>query len=687
MNPTLESGRRVWWLMAVTSVGIVSLASSAAQRGTLPHIAPVLPLHAEARRAPIPAMFLATPGGGFAARTPTTSVELEAGGRARFSGGLELSLDGARADVFPEGLEPLAAKVSFFGGNEPSKWKAGLASFGGVRYRGIYPGIDMIYRTRARLKSEFIVAPGTDPAVIRMRFTGSKSLQVGPDGVLRVTTESGELRDEHLEVFQSISGRRVNIPARFRLIEPNLADFELESYDRNSELVIDPVISYSSYLGGSRIDQITGVAVDAAGASSGCGWTDSQTFPVLSSSRGFSGSVEAFVAKISPAGALEWASFIGGSGDDRALSIGVDPQGNSYLVGYTASGNFPVLGALQVTKSGGRDVFVTKINAAGSAIVYSTFWGGSGNDQANGVAVDAYGQPYVVGETESPNFPTVFAWKSAFGGLRDAFHFKIGVNGTMSYSTFVGGSGDDRGIGVAVSDTLTPYIVGCTTSTNFPTQSPLQATNRGGQDAFVIRFLPDADNVVYSSYLGGNGGASGRPECANSIALDPFNNMYVAGVTSSTNFPHQLAVQNTLNGLSDGFITKISSDGAIIYSTYIGGSSSDVAVAVRVDAARRAYVLGYTTSRNLPLLNPIQATPGGNYDVFLLRYDVSGYPFDFGTYFGGQGSETSTALGLLPGGAAFITGVTASGNYPVLSAFQPNFGGGTDGFITKITGF
>jgi hypothetical protein len=334
-----------------------------------------------------------------------------------------------------------------------------------------------------------------------------------------------------------------------------------------------------------------------------------------------------------------------------------------------------------------RDVFVTKINAAGNALGYSTFWGGSRNDQANSIAIDVYGQAYVGGDTESPNFPTVLPFQAAFGGLRDAFHFKIGINGTASYSTFVGGTGDDHGVGVQISDSLTPYLVGCTTSKDFPTKAAAQPNNAGGQDAFVIRFLQDADGVVYSSYLGGNGGASGRPECANSIALDAFFNMYVTGVTSSTNFPVVVPVQNKLSGLTDGFLTKLNSDGVILYSTYIGGSASDVSVAVRVDAARRAYVVGYTTSKNMPVTNPIQAKAGGNFDIFLQRYDELGYPMSFGTYLGGQASETPTTLGLTPGGTAFIVGVTASGNYPLVTPFQPNFGGGTDGFITKVTGF
>jgi hypothetical protein len=224
-------------------------------------------------------------------------VELDTGGRVQFSAGLKLSLDGARRDVQPEGIDALKAKVSFFAGSDPSGWQAALPAFGGVRYHSLYPGIDMVYRTAGRLKSEFVIAPGADPSFIKLRFTGSDGLAVLPDGNLRVRTATGELRDEHLDVFQMIAGRRMKVPAEFRVVESGVVGFELGEWDRQTELVIDPVISYSSYLGGSRIDQTTGVAIDASGAAYVCGWTDSQNFPVLSSIRGFSGSIDAFVAR------------------------------------------------------------------------------------------------------------------------------------------------------------------------------------------------------------------------------------------------------------------------------------------------------------------------------------------------------------------------------------------------------
>ena len=691
MTSTSRWSGRSWWFVAAVTVVCASLAAFAAQRGSRPQALSPLSLRAHAPQTVIPTMFIERPDGRFAAQARDLSAEFEAGGRVKFigerTGQYELRLYGARPQSQPEGIDALPARVSFFAGNDPAAWQAGLRAFAGVKYREIYPGIDMVYRAELRLKSEFIVAPGADPGRIQLRFEGSAGLSVGPDGGLRVKSAAGELRDEQLEVFQTIGGRKVKVAARFKLLDPEVAGLELGEWDRTAPLVIDPVISYSSFLGGSRIEQITGIAVDAAGAAYVSGWTDSQNFPVVNSIRVYSGSVEAFVAKISPTGTLVWATFLGGSGDDRALGIGIDPQGNSYAVGYTASTNFPTLNPLQANKSGGRDVFVTKINAAGSALVYSTYWGGSDNEQANAVAVDPFGQPYVVGETSSANFPTVLPWRASLGGLRDAFHFKIGVNGTMSYSTYVGGNGDDRGMAVAVSDTLTPYVAGCTASTNFPAVNALQATNQGGQDAFVVRFNSDADTAIYSTYLGGNGGANGQAECANSIALDAFNNIYIAGTTSSTNFPTQVAVQNQRNGLIDGFLTKIDSGGALLYSTYIGGSASDLAVSVRVDAARRAYVTGYTTSKNLPVVGALQAASAGSWDGFLLRYDPDGYPLQFGTYFGGQGSDTPTAMALTPGGAAFIVGVTSSFNYPTQSPFQANFAGSTDGFITKITGF
>ncbi|MCC6535966.1 MAG: SBBP repeat-containing protein, partial [Bryobacterales bacterium] len=362
------------------------------------------------------------PDGRYLAQAPDLNAEFFAGAYVRFtSRGADyaLQLEGARETAVPVGLAPSPTRISFLQGDEPADWRAGLPTFGAVRYEAVYPGIDMVYGSTGRLKSEFLVAPGADPSRIRMRFSGG-TLALSRQGSLIVRTAGGELRDEHLEVFQMRAGQRVAVPARFRLLRGDVAGFELGVYDASLPLTIDPVISYSSYQGGTRIDQLTSVAVDAAGAAYVAGWTDSTNFPTLAAFRGFSGSVEAFVAKISPSGSPVWVTYLGGSGEDRALGIDVDPWGNVYVVGFTTSSNFPKVTPLQANKNLGRDAFVAKINPSGTGLVFSTYWGGSGVDSANALVVDIYGQAYVAGETDSSDFPTVFPWQSAIGGARDA---------------------------------------------------------------------------------------------------------------------------------------------------------------------------------------------------------------------------------------------------------------------------
>lgn len=634
--------------------------------------------------------FIGLPDGRYLAQAPDLNAEFFAGAYVRFtSRGADygLQLEGARETAVPVGLVPSPTRVSIMQGDEPANWRAGLPTFGALRYEAVYPGIDMLYGAAGRLKSEFLVSPGADPSRIRMRFSGG-TLAVSKQGSLIVRTAGGELRDEHLEVFQTRAGRRVPVAARFRLLRPDVASFELGAYDRTLPLTIDPVITYSSYQGGTRIDQITSVATDATGAAYVAGWTDSSNFPTLAALRGFSGSVEAFVAKISPTGTPVWVTYLGGSGDDRALGIDADPLGNVYVTGFTTSANFPKVAPLQANKNLGRDAFVAKINPSGTALVFSTYWGGSGADMANSISVDIYGQSHVVGETDSSDFPTAFPYQSALGGSRDAFLFKIGVSGNVSYSTYIGGNGDDRGMGVVISLNLKPVVVGCTTSTNLPTVNATRAANQGGQDGFVVRFDGDAAFPIYFTYLGGSRGGPGQPECAYSVATDAFFNAYIAGVTGSTNFPIRNAVQPTFGGGTlDGFFAKLDSGGFLLNSTYIGGTGSDVATGIKVDSARRAYVAGYTSSANLPLFGAMQTTIGGSYDAFLMRYDVPGFPLTYGSYLGGTGSDLAFGLAVTPGGFTLIGGVTSSPNFPRQSPFQTNYAGSTDGFITSVTGY
>jgi hypothetical protein len=587
-----------------------------------------------------------------------------------------------------EGVAPLHGKVNFLLGNDPARWAQDLQAYEKVIYRDLYPGIDMIYGgSSRRIKSEFVAAPGSDPSAIRMQFFGIHHLTIAPDGSLRVVTTQGELQEEAPVIFQESSGKRVPVAGHFRLFADGTIGFELGSYDHSLALTIDPAVSYSTFFGGSRNDNPMAIAVNTAGSAFVAGWTDSNDFPEASPLRGFSGSVDAFVAKFNPAGSgLVYATYIGGSGDDRALGVDIDPSGNAYVVGYTTSNNFPTVLPIQGSRAGGRDAFMLKLNAAGNVLAYSSYYGGSGNDQANGVSVDIYGQLYAVGETDSANFPTRFPFQSSLHGIRDAFTFKIGVSGSIAFSTLIGGAGDDRGTAIAVAASgLTPYIAGCTASTDFPTSNASQAALAGGQDAYVVRFNGDGNRLVYGTYLGGSAGGIGQTECANAIALDSFNNAYVAGQTPSTNFPVLGAFQAAhASGVYDAFITKLNSGGARLYSSYLGGRGVDVATGVRVDASRRAYVVGYTSSNNFPAVLATQAALAGYYDAFAVRVDVAGSSLNFATYLGGTYTDTPFGAALSSAGDLYLTGITTSPNFPLAAPFQPTLKGSMDGFLTKI---
>jgi len=603
---------------------------------------------------------------------------------------LRLEFLGANSSPAVEGIKPLSAKANFFAGNQPSQWHVNVPLFGAVYYSQLYPGIDMIYGESDRnIKSDFIVAPGAAPSSIRFRYAGAKHVSVASDGGLVVVTNSGQLREHPPVLYQQRAARRIPVKGSFLVSHDQVVSFEVGDYDTSIPLWIDPVVSYSTYVGGSRVDNATAIQADGSGNVFLAGWTDSTNFPTAVPVRGPAGSVDAFIMKFNSTGtSLAYATYIGGNADDRAYGIDIDPSGNAYLVGYTNSLNFPIVSAAQKVIGGGRDAFCLKLNAAGSVIAYSTYFGGSGNDVANGVGVDSFGQPYVVGETDSTNFPTRFPYQAAKSGLRDAFSFKLSASGTTTFSTYIGGSGDDRGLAIAVSGTLTPYITGCTTSTNFPTKVPAQAANAGGMDAFVVRFNSDANNTVYSSYLGGTGGSNSAMECGYGIALDTFNNAYITGSTPSLNFPTLTPFQAAYAGGSlDAFVTKYNSSGQRLYSSYLGGMSLDVGTAIRVDAnTRRAMIAGYTSSLNFPLVTPTQATFGGMYDGFFAKVDVNGNVLNSSSFWGGSGTDIILGIAYRPTGELFIAGATNSANYPLLAPYQSAPGGSNDAFLAKIGG-
>ncbi|MCE5308260.1 MAG: SBBP repeat-containing protein, partial [Acidobacteriales bacterium] len=598
-----------------------------------------------------------------------------------------LSFPGANPSPEIEGLNPAPANANFLSGPSASSWQTTVPIFRSILYRGIYPGIDMIYGGSERyLKSEFLVAPGADPGAIRLRYEGLGRPSLDAAGALVFRGGEDEFREEAPEAYQEVAGRRVHIDSKYRIAEDDTVAFELGPYDETLPLVIDPVLAFSTYLGGTGFDCVNAVAVDPAGNAYVAGWTESADFPVAAARQGRSGGrVDAFVAKFSPSGALLYATYLGGSGEDRASGIAVDGAGSVTVAGWTYSTDFPVFSATQPRPGGARDVFIARLNAAGTGFVYSTWLGGSGNDTGLGVALDQAGNAFVAGDTMSPNLPVRGAFQSSLRGRQDALLAKFSPTGQLLFCTYLGGSGNDGATAVAVDLFGNPHLTGSTDSVDFPLQNPLQRQPGGGQDAFVTKMAADGGWLFYSTYLGGAGGLPGLPENGAGIAVDQQGNTYVTGTTSSSNFPTAAALRALpAGGGLDAFVSKLNAAGsAFVYSTYLGGSSVDYGSALAVDAGGTAYVTGYTASSDFPRAEPYQATHAGFYDAYLAALAPDG-TLKFGTYLGGNGADSGAAVAVSQSGAVFVAGQSLSWNFPVSGAFQPLNPDSYGGFLTKF---
>ncbi|MDP8990936.1 MAG: SBBP repeat-containing protein, partial [Acidobacteriota bacterium] len=446
------------------------------------------------------------------------------------------------------------------------------------------------------------------------------------------------------------------------------------------------VISYATYMGGTGLGAVTGVAIDSAGDLYAAGWTEALNFPiVLAAQAANAGSVDAFIVKLNPTGtALLYATYIGGSGDDRAAAIAVDASGQAYVTGATASPNFPLLLPLRTTLGGSKTAFVLKLSATGNQLLYSTYLGGTNYDLGTAIAVDAAGSAYVAGDTLSTNFPVLGGIQAVSGGGTDVFVSKLTAAGALSYSTYLGGAANEHAGGIAVDASGAAYVAGGTTSTNFPVSGAIQATNHGAQDAFVTKLSASGGALAYSTYLGGTGAIGS--EQANGIAVDASGSAYVAGVTNSVDFPVTAGVlQSQFRGVSDAFVAKFNPTGsALVYGTYLGGSDLDWGSAIGIDGNGNAYVAGYTSSGDFPQSNPVQPAFGGLYDAFVSRLNATGNALGFSTWFGGSGSDIANAVAVDPSGNMYLGGQTNSVNLPLVGAIQSANTGGSVGWLTRI---
>ena len=670
---------------------------------------------------------------------------------------LRMKLVGANPSAKAKGLEELPGKTNYFIG-DPSQWRTGIPSYKKVEYRDIYPGIHLIYYgNEHQLEYDFVAAPGADPERITLSFDGCEKVGISEGGDLVIgLAGGGEISFHKPHIYQEVKGIRRPIAGNYRLqpsgfkpsanaptplirgftsffknilgrlipsLEPGMrafvkqtVGFQIAAYDRNLPLVIDPTLSYSTYLGGASGDEYGySIAVDSSGYAYVSGLTASTNFPTTSgayqtaNNGGGTNGYDIFVTKLATDGkSLVYSTYLGGTGDDYdGYSIAVDSSGYAYVAGYTASTNFPTTsGAYQTANksSSSYNAFVTKLATDGKSLVYSTYLGGSSaksyGDQASSIAVDSSGYAYVTGLTSSTDFPTTSgAYQTAnkSSSYYNAFVTKLATDGkSLVYSTYLGGSFYDLGYSIAVNSSGNAYVAGETGSTDFPTTSGVYQTfnNSNSTDGFVTELANDGKSLVHSTYIGG-----GDADYLQYMALDSNGSAYVTGYSwsccSGIYFPTTSGAYQTTPGGYYPWVTKFTSDFSnLVYSTYLRGSGgSDRAWSIAVDSNGYAYVTGATNSTDFPTTSGAVQTSlgGGIYDAYVTKLATDGKSLYYSTYLGGSARDVARSIALDSSGNAYVTGYTASTNFPTTTgAYQTsNKGGGSwgyDAFIFKLSG-
>lgn len=596
---------------------------------------------------------------------------------------MRMQLVGSAPDAQVRGLDELPGKVNYFRGKESAAWQKNVPTYRKVRYTAVYPGIDLIYYGQPRqLEYDFIVAPGADPNDIKLAFAGVENSTIDSRGDLVLKTHVGPLHFQKPIIYQLEAGRKQIVEGEYVHRSAREIGFRVSSYDRTRPLIIDPVLIYSTHLGGSADDWGEAIAVDDTGAAYVTGYTESTDFPTVNAlqpiHRGFNRDV--FVAKINPEGtALAYATYLGGSEDDTARAITVDSTGAAYITGFTSSVDFPSERALPSDFCESEDdfrtydAFVAKVAADGSRLIYSTCLGGEREDFGQAIAVDDSDAAYVGGRTFSCDFPTVNAFIAAChvqdSGNLEAFLAKFTPDGSLDYSTYFGGDGTQVA-GIAVHSSGALYVTGATGEPDFPNQD-LQPGS-----GFVTKFAPGGKSLVYATQVGG---------VPNGIAVDETGAAYVIGTTHSAEFPTVNAVQPVYGGSGDAFVVKLAPDGgSSIYSTYLGGSGVEEGSGIAADADGAAYMTGRTFSADFLTGS---AGPDSGYDAYVIKLTADGRGLAYGTRLHGSMNDIGTAIAVDLDGAAYVTGSTTSVDFPTKQPLQEPGSSGiiTDAFVTKLT--
>ena len=721
---------------------------------------------------------------------------------------LRVAMVGVNPKSAVAGEEQLPSKSNYFVGNDPKKWRTNIPMYQRVRYSNVYPGVDLVYygTGQHQLEYDFVVAPGADPKALALRFTGATNLALNSDGDLRITlADGGEVIHHKPIVYQDVDGRREKVDGKCVLRGKDTIGFELAAYDRRRTVYIDPGLVYSTYLGGSagasagrNDDQGNAIAVDSSGNAYVTGPAASADFPTTmgafqtTNNAVSSDLTNGFVTKLNAAGsALVYSTFLGGSGSELPKGIAVDSlSGDVYVMGRTtsianasctaagtpntcctgpATGTcvaFPTTpSAFQTVNAGGDDTFVTKLNADGSMLVYSTLIGGSGDDKGNAIAVDSSGDAYFTGKTNSitngdctgvstpkscctgvktgscvPYPTTSGAFQTSDPNAARDFVTKLNDAGSaLVYSTYLGGtSGGHQANAIAVDSLGEAFVAGDTKATDFPTTvGAFQTTNKAptnGGNGYLTKLNATGTGLVYSTYLGGSGNSAGQADSIDGIAVDSMGHAYATGPTFSSDFPTTMgAFQTTNNGLANmgevAFVTKFAADGsALVYSTFLGGEGGDQGLGIALDSLGDAYVTGATSSFNpssctangmpgpcctgagtgtcigFPITgdafqNVDNAAANGGSNAFMTKLNATGTALDYSTYLGGSSGlvtsngidDEGNGIAIDSSGLVYVTGVAISTDFPTTGgAFQTSnhaASGGTNAFVAKLMPF
>jgi uncharacterized protein (TIGR03437 family) len=599
----------------------------------------------------------------------------------------------------PEAVDKLPGTSSYFIGNNPKAWRTGVPQYAKIVYRGVYPGVDLVYYgDHGNLEYDFRVAPGGDPTQIHIAYEGATGVALDQSGNVVLSTAAGEIRQRSPHVYQETAGSRKTVRANYRLEGRNTLGLALGKYDPQLPLVIDPVLEYATYFGGGGPDTANAVKTDSTGSVYIAGSIATPQFagdPFSPASTSPYSDTTAVVIKFAPdQNTIQYVAQIGGDGQSVATHLAIDSLGALYITGQTNSTHFPVVSAVDDTnKAGSFTPFVTKLASDGQTLIYSTYFGGTGLDTAGGITVNAAGMALVTGQAAAPDFPLTDSSVTTARGSK-AYLARFNPDGTLNFSKLFGGTANTKGTAIALDNNSNIYVVGTTTAPDFPTKGafqsnflkdPLIGPILGLRASFATKFSSDGATLLYSTLFGGTG-----DDAASGAAVDAQGNLFMAGSTSSTDLTIMNSVQSSNAGGKDGFIAELGPQGnTLLFSTYFGGSRNDAISAIALDNNGNIHVTGSTTSSDLPMVKAVglktkdaNATRINN--VFAAKLSPNGQGIVYTTTLGGSEDDSASGITVDSNGSAYVVGTTSSPDLPVAGAFQATYGGNYDMFLVKL---